>query len=248
VRLELADLDTQPASTADCPVVSDHNIEISRTGGAGISLSATRLKVGPWGFVIKLGGSDQPVQDRILITQSRCSNSYQCWNFIDLSFASSGSGTLPSGSRVNVELTNDLVPNVVLEGLVFSGSAALSPEDAAQSRILLRHNTIISRGDSNYGIVVGATLNVPVTLANNVVAYISYPLGYNPPTNLTLFANWLSSDPSSKAWFENFDAGNFTPSANSPLVGAGDAAYGAPIDIDGHPRDGRYDIGAYQRQ
>jgi hypothetical protein len=247
VRLMLADIDTAPQSSSDCPTALDHNIELARSSGTGINLSATRVKVGPWGFFVTLGGSDVPVQDRILIEQSRCVDPYQCWSFIELTLGSNTSGTFPAGSRLSVELTNNLVPNVVLDGLVFQGVSTLNAEDLAQSLILLRHNTIVSDGDPNYGIDFWSRTQVPTVLANNVVAYIGNPLHNAEQPYIMLSSNVVSSTPDSKAWFEDFDGGDFTPSANSPLLGAADTNYAVPVDIDGRPRTGRYDIGAYQR-
>lgn len=63
---------------------------------------------------------------------------------------------------------------------------------------------------------------------------------------VTQVGNLFSDDESSKAWFSDFASGNFAPSAASPLIGAGSADYGVPTDIDGKPRVGGFDSGAYQ--
>jgi len=87
---------------------------------------------------------------------------------------------------------------------------------------------------------------LPVVLANNVVAYVATPVHGDDAPLLTLVGNVFSDDASSKDWFSDFAAGNFVPSAASPLIGAGSAEYGVPTDIDGKPRVGGFDSGAYQ--
>ena len=248
VKLELLDLDVaQP--TTDCPTDLSNSIDIARTLGSGIKFSATRVKIAPWGFVINLGNSDVPVNDVISIVQSRCTNPQQCWDFLNVTRGSSSSGMLPAGSRLNMELSNNLVPNVVLEGIVIAGHENLLPEDAAASRIVIRHNTIISPGDWNYGIDLRGNFAIPTVIANNAIAYLMHPIEYSSQLLLPAIesANCVSRDAASKDWFQSYKTGDFTPSIGSPLVGGGDPEYGLPIDIDGRPRVGHYDVGAYQR-
>lgn len=247
VRLELLDLDVQQPPPVGCPYYIDDSVNIKRANGRGIRLSATRVHLTAWGFVLSLDGSDVATDDQILITQSSCTDPNQCWGFLNLTVGTPSSGIFQPGSRVSVELSNNLVPNVVLDGIIVASNVPLRPEDAAQSRILIRHNSLISRGDSNNGVTFYGVPSMPVVFANNVISYISHPIHNDNQIPLRQSGNLLSSDKTSASWFENFDAGNFIPSANSPLIGAADSEYAVPVDIDGRPRQGHYDIGAYQR-
>ena len=83
-------------------------------------------------------------------------------------------------------------------------------------------------------------------LANNAIAYIATPVLNGDASGITQAGNVFSSDESSTSWFNDFAGGDFSPSTDSPLIGAGNDAYGVATDITGRARVGGFDSGAYQ--
>jgi hypothetical protein len=155
-----------------------------------------------------------------------------------------------AGSALDVDIANNLVRNTVLEAMVFSLHGDIGP-NVGQFSFLVRHNTIASRGDTNFGIAFRSVPGFPVTVANNAISYIGHPI--DAPSNansamLKLIDNLSAKDAASKSWFVDFDAGNFAPSKTSPLIALGSAEFGVPVDIDGKPRTQRWDAGAFQYQ
>lgn len=248
VRLSLRDLDfTLPVPAGCAAEFPASAVTILRQGAGGLRFIADNLRVSSAGFNLSLEPAGTPLDDVIQITRSRCTNSNQCYDFFDFQIGTQPGEPLAPGSKLHVDVSNNLVQNIVLDGMLLNFSAVLQPEDADQVSVTIRHNTLISKGDSNYAIAAWVIPGVPFVLANNVISYIAHPLwGMDSPQTLQV-ANFVSSDVSSKSWFENFDSNDFLPSAGSPLLGAGNASYGTDTDIDGHPRSDHYDVGAYQR-
>jgi len=218
VNLNLIDLDVgQP--TPGCNVAFQQAVQLKRQGPGGFRFAASNVRVGSPGFYLSIMPAGSPLDDVIRITQSRCVvNSNQCYDFLQLNLDTQPGEQLALGSRLDVDV-----------------------------QVLVRHNTLTSMGDPNYAISFWETPGVPIVVANNVISYIGHPIFPADSAQLTKVANSLSSDVSSKAWFENFDSGNYRPSVGSPLVAAGDASFGTDVDIDGNPRVGHFDVGAYQR-
>jgi hypothetical protein len=245
VRLALTDLDIGQPSTR-CAAFNVASVQLQHVGAGAMRLVAENLRVSSPGFDLAVTPAGAAIDDEVRIVRSRCAGFSQCWDFLRLSVGDRNDAPLPLGSRLTVEASNNLVQNVVLEGMSFSLGARFQAEDVARSSVVIRHNTLTSQGDSNFGIAVWLNQSLSMTIVNNAIAYIATPfLTRDPPSPVS--SNLFSSDPSSKVWFSDFDAGNFVPSAGSPLVGAGAVAYGVATDIDGRLRRGRYDAGAFQR-
>lgn len=169
----------------------------------------------------------------------------QCYNFTDIGLTNSGGAPLPAGSRVVVDVFDNVLPNGVLDVSRISSSLELSPADAAASKIWFRHNTIVgdlSNGD--YGISGSGSSSLPIVAANNVFVDIRQPLNgtIKPSANIQGASASGAAD-----WFQGYSTGDYRPnSQGSPLIGVGDKTYGASSDYDGWSRSGSYDVGAYQ--
>ena len=249
VHLSLRDLDIATPPPDGCRVQAQGAVRIKRQGAGSLRFSANNVRVGSPGFDLSIVPAGSPLDDEIRITQSRCVSTFQCYDFLRLQLDTQPGEQLALGSRLSVDISNNLVQNIVLEGMTVNFPVVLQSADANQVLVKIHHNTLISQGPFNndYGILFWLKPGVPIVVANNAIAFFTQPLNYGDSPQLLQVANMLSSDASSKSWFENFDAGNFLPSVGSPLLAAGDATYGTPTDIDGKPRVGQYDIGAYQR-
>jgi hypothetical protein len=247
VHLSLRDLDIALKPPTGCSVVTQEAVRIKCQGAGKLQFLADNVRLGAPGFYISVMPAGEPLDDDIRITRSSCTSTTQCYDFLQLQIDTQPGEQLALGSQFNVEVSNNLVQDIVLEGITIELSGVLRPEDASRSLVLLRHNTLLSQGDWNYGIAFYEPPSIPVIIANNAISYIAHPLYRADPPQIAQTSNWVSSDASSKAWFENYDAGSFVPSLNSPLIGAGDPDYGTPVDIHGNPRTGHYDVGAYQR-
>ena len=233
---------------------------MSFSGHGGPQVSRRRLLVGSLGVALPLacetrstppatnGAASAKAGDaEVTITRSRCTDPFQCYAFLHFAVDSQPGEVLAPGSRLNLDVSNNHVQNVVLEGMIFQLSPQFSPGDEAASKLLIRHNTLVSKGDPNSAIAFRSAPRLPVVLANNVVSYVQTPVLNGSAETISWVTNSFSSDPSSKTWFSNFDGADFRPALGSPLIAAGTAAYGVDVDIDGKPRRGHFDNGAYQR-
>jgi hypothetical protein len=248
VRLSLHDLDfTIPLPAGCASEFPAEAVHIKRQGAGGFRFSANNLRVSEAGFYVSIMPAGEPLDDDIRISQSRCVSPFQCYDFLQFQLDTQPGENLALGSKLRLDVANNLVQNIELEGIVLNVNVSLHPEDADQVSVTIRHNTLISKGDPNYGIASWLTPGLPLVIANNVIAYVGHPLWRLDSPQTQQVANFVSSDVSSKSWFEDFDSYDFLPSVGSPLVGAGDASYGTSTDIDGNPRVGHYDVGAYQR-
>jgi hypothetical protein len=246
VKLALRHLEINTGVTAVCAPVTDP-VRIVQNGSGALELAVDDVTLGAPGFDISVKAGSEPIDDTIVIQNSRCNRSFQCYDFLRFAFTTEPAAQAASGSRLVLDVFNNVVRSTVLEAVVFEISGGLSDEDMAASRIWFRHNTLASNGDLNTAIAFWTPPTLPVVLANNTVAYLTTPVQGDDAPLLTQVGNVFSDDASSKDWFVDFASGNFAPSAGSPLIGAGSDDYGVPTDIDGKPRVGGFDSGAYQR-
>jgi len=246
VKLSLRRLEIQTHHTAICLSGSTLPVEITQIGGGELALVADGVTFGSAGFDINLKPGSERIDDSIVIQNSRCNSTSQCYDFLHFSFDTQPAAQAANGSRLVLDVFDNVLRNIVLEGVVFEINGGLSAEDTAASKLWFRHNTLASRGDLNSAISFWTTPTLPVVLANNVISYIRTPVLNGDVPTVTQVGNVFSDDESSTAWFNDFAQGDFSPSANSPLIGAGASAYGVPTDIDGKPRVGGFDSGAYQ--
>lgn len=245
VKLALRHLEINTGVTQVCAPGSDP-VRIVQNGSGALDLVIDGVSVGAPGFDISVKPGSEPIDDSIVIQNSRCDRSSQCYDFLRFAFATEPAAEAPAGSRLMLDVFNNVVRSTVLEAVVFEISGGMNAADTAASRLWFRHNTLASNGDLNTAIAFWTPPTLPVTLANNTVAYIDTPVQGDTAPMLTLVGNAFSDDVSSTDWFVDFAAGDFVPSAGSPLIGAGADAYGVPTDIDGKSRVGGFDSGAYQ--
>jgi hypothetical protein len=245
VRLWLRDLEINTSHTAICGS-SALGVRIAQTQGGSLDLTIDGVTLGSPGIEIALTPGGERIDDSIVIRNSRCNSTSQCYDFLHFSFDTQPAAQASSGSRLMLDVFNNVIRNVVLEGVVFEVKGGLNAQDTAQSKLWFRHNTLTSAGDSNSAIAFWNPPSLPVVLANNAIAYIATPVLHGDPPAITQIGNLVSTDESSTSWFTDFATGNFSPSVNSPLIGNGSSAYGLQTDIDGKPRVGGLDTGAYQ--
>jgi hypothetical protein len=181
-------------------------------------------------------GSKADVQ--ISLQSSRCD---VCYPMIHVMLENSALLALPTGSRIDVDVSNNLVVGADLHSLFGEMTAILEPLDLAASRFWFRHNTIVGESP-NHGIFAGGS---QIVVANNVVVVDG---GYALEGNGVTFQNAIGSvRDGAEDWFENDAAGNYTPSATSPLVGAAGLEYATSVDYLDIQRDGSPDVGAFER-
>jgi len=246
VQLSLRDLEINTYHTAICSPGSSVGVRIAQTGGGALDLAIDGVTLGSPGIEIALRPGGERIDDSIVIRNSRCDSTSQCYDFLRFTFDTQPAAQAGVGSRLMLDIFNNVIRNVVLEGVVFDVKGSLSAEDAAQSRLWFRHNTLASAGDSNSAIAFYAPPSLPVVVANNAIAYIATPVLHGDAPAVTQVGNLVSADESSTSWFADFASGDFSPSLNSPLIGKGSSVYGVPTDIDGTTRVGGFDSGAYQ--
>lgn len=246
VQLNLLDLEINTGHTAIC-APSSEPVRIVHDGGGLLDVVIDGVTVNSPGFEISVTPGGEHVDASIVVTRSRCDSTSQCYDFLRFTFDTAPAAQAAAGSFLWLDVFNNVVRNVVLEGVVFDVKGGLSAEDAANSKLWFRHNTLASAGDLNSAIAFYTPPTLPVVLANNAVVYIATPVLNGDAPTITQAGNVFSEDESSTAWFTDFALGDFTPSADSPLIGAGVDEYGVPDDIVGTPRAGGFDSGAYQR-
>ncbi|HWP04530.1 MAG TPA: hypothetical protein VNN72_02255, partial [Polyangiaceae bacterium] len=246
VKLSLRDLEINTGHTAVCAPASTATRFIHDGAGA-LQLLIDGVTIGSPGFEIAIEPGVGPIDDNIVLRNSRCDSTSQCYDFLRFTFDTAPAAQVAAGSRIVLDVYNNVVRNVVLEGVVFELRGGMNHEDSASSRLWFRHNTLASAGDLNSAVAFWTEPTLPVVLANNAIAYIAKPVLGGDALGITDVGNVYSDDESSTAWFDDFPLGDFSPSAGSPLIGAGADAYGVPTDITGKARTGGFDSGAYQR-
>ena len=241
-RLTLEDLRVGMPFASDGCSGFDARIHVTSDLGRSMRFAASGLRVGSPGVELVRTIPDQPVQDDVLITRSRCVDPRQCYELASLTF--NQGGQISPDSSFTVEVSNNLIPRTALEGIVVSGATMPPTSVVLASRMLIVNNTLSSPGDSNYGIVFWGDFPGRVVVANNAVAYLAHPI-WRLPTHVTLGPNALSNDPSSMNWFQDFATNDLRPAPASPLLGAADPQYVPAVDVDGQPRARPYNMGAY---
>jgi hypothetical protein len=248
-QVSLRDLRVGDASDADAckgfPPATPAGVNLKSGQASDVTISVENLTfASSQGIGIGLTLPISTVHDQVSVTRSRCVNAFQCFDLVHLSVDTSPNTPTPNASRFDVDISNNVMQHTVLEGIEFAASD-LPDEVLANSTLLIRNNTILSDGDNNYGIVFW-NMQIPATIvANNVVSYMGNPVWVGNVTP-TLVSNALSQTADSKAWFQDFDHGDYRPAAGSPLIGAADPSYAPDVDVDGSPRSAPSDIGAYQ--
>lgn len=223
---------------------SGQALEITHSGGGRLQLDVEGATVGRHvGFRISHDAAGAVIDDRIRISRSRCVGS-QCWDFVDLDLWDSTGCTLPPGSRVDVDIFDNVVPKTVHYANIIWSSVSLTPADSAASRIWFHHNTVTSGWPAYFGLLGNGSASLPIIAANNVFVNVKWSL-YGSSVSVANMEG--ESATGAAAWFQKYTAGDYRPAPGSPLIAAGNGAYGVPIDHDGQPRPCSYDIGAYQR-
>jgi len=246
VKLSLRDLEINTGHTAICAPASAPT-RITQNDAGTLELLIDGVTIGSPGFELTLKPGGGLIDDTIFLRNSRCDSTSQCYDFLRFTFDTAPAAQAADGSRLLLDVVNNVVRNIVLEGVVFEIRGGLSAADAAASKLWLRHNTLASAGDLNGAISFYEAPTLPVVLANNAIAYLSNPVRGADSAAVTQVGNVISSDASSTDWFSDFALGDFSPSDGSPLIGAGSDTYGVPTDITGKARTGGFDSGAYQR-
>ena len=239
--LTLQNLSINVGNRAACSV-RQPAVKFAHVDGGAAALTAINVRVGSPGFDVSVAPNGKLFTSAIRIAGSRCEGA-QCYAFLSYSL---GDEEIVEGSSVQLMLTNNLIENAALEALAIELVPRVTGEQVDGFKIQFLHNTITSKGDPNAPINFRAPPTVPVVIANNVVAYTSKAMIHEGELTM-LVNNLFSDDEASKAWFGDFDGGNYVPSAMSPLLGAGSADYTTLVDIDGRARGNRIDVGAFQR-
>jgi hypothetical protein len=247
VRLALHGLEINTGHTAICGNGAPEPVRFVQQSGGYLDVVVDDVLLSSPGIEVTLAPRGERIDDSIVISNSRCDSTSQCYDFLHFTFDTAPAAQAAAGSRLVLDVFNNVVRNVVLEGVVFEVPGGLSGEDAAASRLWFRHNTLASAGDLNSAISFYTPPAVPVVVANNAIAYVRTPILNGDVPSVLEAGNTVSSDPSSTSWFTNFTLGDFTPSEGSPLIGNGTASYGVATDITGKARQGGFDSGAYQR-
>jgi len=223
---------------------TEPQIQVSSRLSSDMTLTVEDVRVQAPGIRIdRTWSGSSAVHDRINVTRSRCVDPHQCWDFVHFTLNGDGNA-IPAANALDVDISNNLIPNTVLEGIAFNSSLTLPDAVLANSKLWIRNNTIGSAGDSNYGIVFWSSTFSSVVIANNAVSYLTHPVQAGSAAAV-LASNALGSAADSKAWFVNFDGADFHPAPGSALLGAADAGYAPSVDIDGNERVAPFDIGAY---
>jgi len=182
------------------------------------------------------------VHDSIDVSRSTC---LAPGKFISLYLQTDPTVPIPDDSRILMDISNNLSVNTTVAGIQIFGSA-LPAGMIAGSKMEVRNNTIISKGDSGYGIALQVPQQFPsFVVANNVVSYMSNPF-FAGSAKPTLAGNFFSQKPDSEPWFTAWSKGDFHPATGSPLIGAADMHFSPAIDIEGAPREPAPDVGAFQ--
>ncbi len=245
VRLSLVELEINTWRTAVCSPGSNP-VRITQNAGGKLDLVIDRVMVNSPGFEINVTPGAGVIDDSIVLKNSRCDSSSQCYEFLRFTFDTAPAAQAAAGSRLVLDVFNNVVRNVALAGVVFDVRSALVAEDLDRSRLWFRHNTLASAGDANSAVSFSSAPKIPFVLANNVIAYVATPVHKLDASNVIAVGNVFSDEASSTSWFSDFELGDFSPSSGSPLIGAGVDTYGVATDIAGTSRDGRFDSGAYQ--
>ncbi|MCZ7590376.1 MAG: discoidin domain-containing protein [Gaiella sp.] len=129
----------------------------------------------------------------------------------------------------------------------YSGSAIViwgSGHQYSTKNVLVVNNALAY--NTNKG--VQASGNATDNTVRNNLAYANpggdFAPTYDGNTLFTLTSNTTGTDPR----FSDRTTNNYTPQDNSPLINHADPAYAPPTDINGRPRQGPPDIGAYEHQ
>ncbi len=230
VKLGLHQVNLLSVSTTSCDCAgrvydsSEPVVEIQASADHPLRFTAIECETGPRGFAFVFP-SDGPIDAQVSIRRSQCVDVAQCYDF-----ATFDTYALAPGSRLDIELENNLVPYTVLEAFAFGG-LVLAPEDAPNSEIRLINNTIHSDGDRNYGVAFWPETNANVIVANNAIANLDHPFENLPPGAINT-GNVTGYD-SDDTWFQE----GFRPKVHvSPLIGAADPAYLPADDLTGDPR------------
>jgi hypothetical protein len=245
VQLSLRNLEINRGQTAICAPASEP-VTITQNSGGEMNLVIDGVTIASPGFEIRVTPGAARIDDSIILTNSRCDSTSQCYDFLRFTFDTAPATQSAAGSRLVLDVSNNVVRNIVLEGVVFEILGQLNAEDTANSRLWFRHNTLASAGDLNSAIAFWSPPAQPIVLANNVVAYIRTPVFNLDAPNVFHTGNVFSDNEGSTSWFEDFALGDFSPKPDSPMIAGGDEDYGVPADIEGTPRTGRFDSGAYQ--
>ncbi|MCZ7590386.1 MAG: right-handed parallel beta-helix repeat-containing protein [Gaiella sp.] len=127
----------------------------------------------------------------------------------------------------------------------YSGSAIViwgSGHQYSTKNVLVVNNALAY--NTNKG--VQASGNATDNTVRNNLAYANpggdFAPTYDGNTLFTLTSNTTGTDPR----FSDRTTNNYTPQDNSPLINHADPAYAPPTDINGRPRQGPPDIGAYE--
>jgi hypothetical protein len=245
VQLSLRNLEINTGRTAICAPASGP-VTLTQNSGGEMNLVIDGVTVESPGFEIRVTPGAARIDDSIVLTNSRCNSTSQCYDFLRFTFDTAPATQSAAGSRMLLDVSNNVVRNIVLEGVVFEILGGLSAEDTANSRLWFRHNTLASAGDLNSAIAFWSPPALPIVLANNVVAYIRTPVFNLDAPNVFHTGNVFSDNEGSTSWFEDFALGDFSPKPDSPMIAGGDEDYGIPTDIEGKARSGGFDSGAYQ--
>jgi hypothetical protein len=239
---------SRPELLPGCGSASGPSIAVDLSGGGALELEVERAVLEPSGVALESAGTPAaPVHLALELHDSRCAGS-QCYDFLSFSVG------FPSGSSVHVALQNNVMARVALEAI--AGSLDLDPDDRVSSELTLTHNTIFALDEANAAIYWWNGASLPIRARGNAIASFqetvrfgaeeAAPSDYDLGGNVAGFGASAPNDPRwYDTWFVDADGNDFRPAPGSPLIGAADPDDDS-VDIDGVPRTGRSDSGAYQ--
>lgn len=249
-RVELVRTSDPPelgcANPAGLPFTGPAAAVLAHRGSGSLKLVAEQVTVAePPGFIVRHEIDGARIDDRVTVHRSRCAHS-ACHGFVALDLADASGATLPAGSRVTIDVVNNVVGAGALDVNLINLAYALAPADAAASRAMFRHNTIVGACCST-GVRFLGTGPPALEVANNVFVDVDQPLAAPGPGAYQELANAKgTSTRGAAAWFRDFAGGDLHPAPCSPLLSGGDPAFGTAVDFDGWPRVGGFDVGAFQ--